>query len=601
MPHDDYRSWVIRVRQLADAVKNLERPTIEMGLASSNASAWHGSLFQKLLPQLEQEPYLIVAVTGGTNTGKSVIFNHLAGTRSSRTHANATQTKHPVCSVPRGFLARHDLTAVFPDFEIRTWTDENDPLGDGPDNLLFVREDPAGTQPARLLLFDTPDVDGTLRDNWRRAELVRHAADVLVCVLTQQKYNDAAIREFFQAAAAVDKTVLVVFNMVHWPRQRDLCEGWLRTFAAETGVRALHVYAAPWDFEAAEETRLPFYALSSGATAPRADLAELQFDAIKIRSFRGSLRGVLNPSDGVPAYLSAVERKSNEYRAARDILSRDLRRRITDLPQVPRQLMWDEIWRWLEGRRTRLDRAVNGFYTAVSSLMLRWTKADPAEEIEKFKEQEYDTLRTTMAEFLDQLDSVRRGGNDILSAALGRALTGLDRQKLFDELKTRHTAMPLLTESFRGFMRTELDTFERENPRLVKLITRTLIATAVVRPVITIGCGVAGAGVAEAMTSHAISVVGDIFVAAATTVGAEGILSAGGSNAAGMAVSKLLGKIYSRFYVEREALLAETLHDLVLKDEITRVGELAELPASTAFRTARDTMEALRAETTSAG
>ncbi|MDZ4820767.1 MAG: GTPase [Planctomycetota bacterium] len=590
-----YHSWVSRVQELARVVRELELATASMGLPPANSMAWHGNLFQKLLPQLSQDPYLIVAVAGGTNIGKSVIFNHLAGSRLSRTHANATQTKHPLCSVPRGFLEKHDLTQVFPDFEIRHWKSEDDPLADGPDNLLFVREDNSGQQPQRLLLLDTPDVDGVLRHNWRRAELIRHASDVLVAVLTQQKYNDAAVREFFQPAAAVDKTVLVVFNMVQWPRQKEHCEGWLKTFCEGTGITPAHVYAAPMDFDAAEANRLPFFAMSPESTDPRADLAELQFDSIKIRSLSGSLRGVLSPADGLPAYLQAIQNKSQEYRAAQDILSRDLRRKITDLPQIPRRLMWDEIWKWLETRRGRFDRAVNGFYSAVAG-MFRWKKEDPAEELERFKQQEYDKLRTHLADFLDQLDTIRRGGNSILSDALGRVLGGLDRAKLFAELERRHAEMPLLTDSFRDFLRQELDEFERENPRLVKLITHTLVATAVVRPVITIGCGVAGAGFAEVLTHQAISVVGDIVIGAATTVGAEGLLSSGVSSAAAASVSRVLGRIYSKFYLERETLLATTLHELVLRDELERISQQAELPATPTFQQAVKTMEILEQE-----
>jgi hypothetical protein len=49
--------------------------------------------------------------------------------------------------------------------------------------------------------YKTAYDDGTLRENWHRAELVRNACDVIVAVLTQQKYNDAAVRDFFAAAA----------------------------------------------------------------------------------------------------------------------------------------------------------------------------------------------------------------------------------------------------------------------------------------------------------------------------------------------------------------------------------------------------------------
>ena len=40
-------------------------------------------LRQKLVPQLGAEAWLVVAVVGGTNIGKSVVFNHLAGCRAS--------------------------------------------------------------------------------------------------------------------------------------------------------------------------------------------------------------------------------------------------------------------------------------------------------------------------------------------------------------------------------------------------------------------------------------------------------------------------------------------------------------------------------------
>ncbi|NCA10230.1 hypothetical protein EBR56_00190, partial [bacterium] len=61
---------------------------------------------------------------------------------------------------------------------------------------------------------------------------MRDACDVLIAVLTQQKYNDAAVRHFFGAAAEARKSVIVVFNMIDWPRQRERLGGWLATFMA---------------------------------------------------------------------------------------------------------------------------------------------------------------------------------------------------------------------------------------------------------------------------------------------------------------------------------------------------------------------------------
>ncbi len=55
--------------------------------------------------------------------------------------------------------------------------------------------------------------------------------------LTGQKYNDAAIRNFFKAAAQADKTIIAVFNQVHWPSQAEVSRAWLAGFCKETGLR----------------------------------------------------------------------------------------------------------------------------------------------------------------------------------------------------------------------------------------------------------------------------------------------------------------------------------------------------------------------------
>ncbi len=240
-----------------------------MALAPINSLAWAGELHNKLLPQIDGEPYLIVAVCGGTNTGKSVVYNHLVGARISESHAEATQTKHPVCCLPQGFSETHDLAKIFPDFQLRQWSEAGDAIKDDTENLLFLRIDPSGQQPANLLLLDTPDVDGILSANHRRAELIRHSADVLVAVLTQQKYNDAVVRSFFREAARAEKMLLIVFNMVHLPEQAETSRKWLTTFKENSGSQPLAAYLAPYDFQAAEQLTLAFQPLSANATNPR--------------------------------------------------------------------------------------------------------------------------------------------------------------------------------------------------------------------------------------------------------------------------------------------------------------------------------------------
>ena len=61
-----YQDWVGRVARLGKAARELEPVTQQMKLPAAESFAWHGNLFQKLLPQLAKEPFLIVgAIAGG--------------------------------------------------------------------------------------------------------------------------------------------------------------------------------------------------------------------------------------------------------------------------------------------------------------------------------------------------------------------------------------------------------------------------------------------------------------------------------------------------------------------------------------------------------
>ncbi len=365
----EYSTWSRRIADLAGAVSRLETEATPLGVPSPGTTAWHANLFQKLLPQVTEAPYLIVAVAGGTNIGKSTMFNHLVGFPASRVHPDATQTRHPVCLLPRGFARRHELARVFPGFELGSWTSEDDAVAEGPSNRLIHREDPTGLQPPNLVLLDTPDVDGAIPVNWDRARLISHAADVLIAVLTQQKFNDAAVRRFFREAAEADKTILVVFNMVEWPEDREHCARWLDTFCRGTGATPAHVYAVPRDRAAARESRLLFHPLSQGATDPRVDLAELRFAEIKVRSLRGALRQMLEPREGLPSYLQELKSRARENSEARDAICRAVQIKM-DAPELPGHIVTDEIWRWLEPRRTRFDRVVHKFYGKIGTAVV---------------------------------------------------------------------------------------------------------------------------------------------------------------------------------------------------------------------------------------
>ena len=308
-----------QVRSLQTALLELEQQALMFRLPGLVEQEWYQLLRQKLIPQLGERAFLVAAVVGGTNIGKSVIFNHLAGCRASATSPLASGTRHPTCLVPESFLSEHQLEQVFPDFQLQRWTDPSLALEETETHQLFWRVEKS--LPESLLILDTPDIDSDARINWVRADAVRRSADVLIAVLTQQKYNDAAVREFFRRAGDEGRAVIVIFNQVLLPEDEPYWPQWLETFCRETGLQPEAVYLAPADRRAAEDLRLPFFERRHercrggvGDTvvdpeqpvSPASHLSRLRFADIRMQTLRGSLREFLHPQRGVGGWLKEL-------------------------------------------------------------------------------------------------------------------------------------------------------------------------------------------------------------------------------------------------------------------------------------------------------
>src|SRR5258708_4899271 len=96
----DFASWTGQIKRLHQALDALAAEARIVGVEPPLGEEWYELLLHRLLPQADAEPVLVVAVTGGTNLGKSAIFNQLAGETASRVSPLAARTKHPVCLTP---------------------------------------------------------------------------------------------------------------------------------------------------------------------------------------------------------------------------------------------------------------------------------------------------------------------------------------------------------------------------------------------------------------------------------------------------------------------------------------------------------------------
>jgi hypothetical protein len=499
-PADVLRECGATVRAIQTALAALAPEVARLELAPLAGREWYRSLCEKLVPQLGEETYLVVAVVGGTNIGKSVIFNHIAAARVSATSPLASGTRHPVCVVPEGFATGHDLSAIFPGFELSAWTKADDSLVDIPEDRIFWRT--ATETPPNLLILDTPDIDSDVQVNWRRADAVRRVADVLIAVLTQQKYNDAAVKRYFRSAAEEGKVVLIVFNQCQLPEDEDYWPLWLDTFCRETGVSPQLIYVAPNDRRAAEEGRLPFYERSK-AQGPKSkvdgeakrlakDLSELKFAEIKLTTLTGSLSHLMDADAGLPAFLREIEGRSAAFESAAKWLSSESVIKVRNWPAIPNSLLVAEIRSWWRQRQHGLARQVHEFYDSLGrgiiypfQLARDRLQGPVVPPMDAYRRDEWGAVLTVVEEVYEKLTWLADSSDKLLKPFLDQMLAGRSRAQLLEELRTEHERVDFGRELSHA-VDSEMRAFETGSPELYRFVRQLKNVSAAVRPLTSV-------------------------------------------------------------------------------------------------------------------
>lgn len=615
-----------RIRRLSDSLVRLEAETRPLQLPALDGREWFDLLQRKLLPQLNDDAYLIVAVVGGTNIGKSVVFNHIAGFRASASSPLASGTKHPVALVPQGFEELHDLTAIFPSFELRAWSSGDEALLDIPSHCLFWRSHER--VPPNLIILDTPDVDSDAPVNWQRADAVRQAADVLVAVLTQQKYNDAAVKQFFRKAATEDKAAIIVFNQVELPDDEEYWPIWLGTFCRETGLNPEYVYLAPNNRKAAEAIALEFEeriwqpgdtaqvptASNQEATNPTGSktavsladvLSQMRFAEIKLRTLRGSLQFVVHPETGVQSYLDEIQNRSRQFHEAAGVFLRRSMVQHADWPVPPNSLLVDEMWSWWSDHREAWTAGIHGFYSRVTGVLRTGVQAvrirlghitsDPVAE---YRLQEWDAIVRVLQQLYEQLQIITKLNNPLLTERLESLLSGTTCEGLLSRMHAEHERFDfhaLVHELVTG----EMEWLRTERQPLFELLRRFDGATAVFRPVITIGFALGGGIGAEhflmdAATQTLTHLAVDSTVAVATTAAGEAAVDVT-AGLMGQAKASLL-RLHQKFKQRREVWLLDQIRHHFLGELLTDLEAGATVPTSKPYQEARQLLNELASQ-----
>jgi hypothetical protein len=616
------------VQTLYPLLKTLEQQAALLQIPELAGREWFEVLRQKLVPQLGDDSFLVVAVVGGTNIGKSVIFNHLAGCRASASSPMASGTKHPVCLVPEGFSQSHDLQAVFPDFELSEWSDAAMALQESDGHRLFWRT--ASELPSTLLILDTPDIDSDARVNWVRADAVRRSADVLVAVLTQQKYNDAAVKEFFRKAGDEDKAVLVIFNQCLLPEDEPYWPLWLETFCRETQIHPEAVYLAPNDRRAAEELRLPFFeriiqtdgvnitVAGDPSSSPRslsADLARLKFHDIRMRTLLGSLRELVHPQRGLPGYLRQMQTASEDLARSSARLASESVVQIRDWPAAPNVALVSEIRQWWQTRQEGWARRINSLYNTVGQGLL-WPirtarnaiQGEPLLPMQDYRQREWMAILTVIEELFEKLQWMAESGHQIIRPRMETLLAGESRSALLQLLKQKHDEVDFDAE-LRIIVDEQMSLLEKSRPDVFGMYRQLNNVSAAVRPVTSIvlfsmGFGPAGELVApmlgHAAASAVVHVVADVAGGATAAIAGEAAVSSAAGSGAGM-LQAWFHSLHSAFTTRRAAWLTDLIHTKLLGRLPEELRDAAQLADSDAFKNVRRSVNQLETLLASAG
>lgn len=395
------------------------------------ADAWTDLLSYKLVPQLGGDGCLIVAVAGGTNTGKSTVFNLLLGRAASPVAATAAATRRPLLAASPARAQQCLDGRLTPEFHPLRLGSADDVLdSDAPAAALYVAE--SESLPDRLVLLDTPDVDSIERENWDVAEHIRALGDVIVAVVTGEKYRDERVVAFFRQAQRSGRVILPLMNKADPRNGYAVARRQLSEFCADVGIDG-PCFVAPHDFDLGTDAMAPIAALDDGRPDLLQHLLAIDVRRIKEDVFRGSVDHVARQAEGFVTHAGAI---GAQLRSTADEFRDRAHRAAEDFDPLPGAEVGGLFHDFVQERRGPVRRwigstsktVVKGVTTAGRTVFRSFRKrtrleADPMppseEEVRAVQEQAVERItRTLAAGYIETCPNLREPAAHLVAQGL---------------------------------------------------------------------------------------------------------------------------------------------------------------------------------------
>lgn len=161
----------------------------------------------------------MIAIIGGTGTGKSTLLNRLAGQRVSATSYRRTYTAGPIALVSPQAPIPTDWLGVAPEPAAES------PARGRPDALVVIQAD---HQIAPAIVIDTPDIDGDEPAHQKAADRAFRWATGAIFVVTPEKYQMTELLPYYRLARRYGLAAWFVMNKVE---QAEVVEDYRRQLA----------------------------------------------------------------------------------------------------------------------------------------------------------------------------------------------------------------------------------------------------------------------------------------------------------------------------------------------------------------------------------
>jgi len=199
------KGWISQIHapleRLLASISRFDSPNADRVKSDLSAAMFHLSRTETDKP--------LLAMIGGTGTGKSTVVNRLLRTDDAPADLTATSFRRTFTAGPIA-ITSDTLPAGFGSL-IHVDAEESPARGKS-DRITLVKS----AQPLlqQFTLIDTPDIDGELTDHHAAADRVFRWADGVIFLVTPEKYQMPELQPYYRLAQRYGLATLFVMNKV---------------------------------------------------------------------------------------------------------------------------------------------------------------------------------------------------------------------------------------------------------------------------------------------------------------------------------------------------------------------------------------------------